>query len=186
MSRVALVASMLGVSLIALLSFWLWHSLGSFGQNQNQTSTQNQVGSLQSPPWTTTSEKPTVLGVSEEVFLPTTLYGLLNGMRRDASTTPFTINPILEITAQRALNQPDENQEDISQLAKNLGFSGRSVIQISVQGEKSSWNLFTALSNNSRNQMLLQSAVFSEAGAAILCQDDQTPECHALILLGEK
>lgn len=185
MKLVIYFASLVIIGVILLGILWGWKS----GQLAFISSFTHLLDSQTETPIPTASplSQPTsasVLGTSEEILLPTALYGLINGLRRENRQSQLQINHFLEQTAQRMLQQP-ASQSDPAELAQSLGFMGKSVSEVQTNSGHSSWDIFTVLQEDPRAALLLNSPTFSQIGAAIDCQSDRQPNCSLLLLLGE-
>lgn len=185
---VAALAAFLGI--FAGFYWWQFHELPSLRDAAQFTN--KQAAPLPSPSGTPTTTVPTtssqseVLGASQEYVLPSTLYGLINGQRRDIGAGVLTVNTALEATAQRLILIRETEQRDPAELAKSLGFSGSEVVTTQVRSESSAWDAFTQLQADQRADLLIKSKTFTDIGAALICDDSQDPACTTVVILGTR
>lgn len=183
---VAAIAAFIGI--FTGFYWWQFHELPDFGTVSDGTTSSTDTA-LSSTPQTVTlppaSSSPEVLGTSSEYVLPSTLYGLINGLRRDLNIGIMAVNPALEATAQRLILTADTPQ-DPTELAKSLGFPGKEVVTVQVHSGASAWEAFTQLQEDQRAELLLKSKTFTDIGAALLCDENRDPTCTTLTILGAR
>lgn len=171
--------------------WWQFHELPSLRDAAQLTNTRvaPTPSSSTTPAATTlpsTSSQSEVLGISQEYVLPSTLYGLINGLRRDTAAGVLAVNTALEATAQRLILAQETEQQDPAELAKSLGFSGSEVVITQVRSESSAWDAFMQLQADQRADLLLKSKTFTDIGAALICDDTHDPACTTIVILGTR
>lgn len=135
----------------------------------------------------TTNPETDVLGATTQAYvLPSTLYNLINGERRELNAGTLSINSALESAAQRILIMGTQEGQDPLTVAKTLGYSGTDVVLTQVSSEASAWAAFIQLHADARADMLLKSKTFTDVGAALICDDNRDPACSTLVLLGTR
>ncbi len=187
-------------SFVALVAFagiftgfywWQFHELPSFGQ-AGGTSEPPSITPTNpvSVPLASVSPQPSptaaVLGANSEYVLPSTLYGLINGLRRDIGTGVLIINPVLETTAQRLILAASDNPQDPAELAKKLGFQGKDVVLLQANSGASAWEAFSQFQADQRAEMLLKSKTITDIGAALVCEENANSRCTTYVILGTR
>jgi len=172
--------------------WWQFHELPRFGQaatSQSRSFAHDGPVDVNLPTVTalpSATPAAAVLGANSEYVLPSTLYGLINGLRRDLGAGVLVINPVLETTAQRLILAASDNPQDPAELAKKLGFQGKEVVLLQVNSGASAWEAFSQILADQRSEMLLKSKTITDIGAALVCDEDANSSCATFVILGTR
>ncbi len=131
---------------------------------------------------------PLVLGLqtgSTSISLAT-LYGLINGDRRDQHSAVLQVHHLLEKAAEEIhqnRSHPELAVVDDDAVLKQSGYSARTFTILTATAIESDWAAIKFWQQDPRQSLLLRSNAFSEMGLSVLCDVQRASSCSVLLIL---
>lgn len=134
----------------------------------------------------TATPQATGLQAASSPVIADTLYGLINGARRDQGRSILTVSQTLEqaaaeLNASRSLAPVGDAPDEAMTIEKN-GYDASSFTVLEATAA-STWQVLQSWQQDPRSDLLLTSATFTEMGLSIICNAQMNGTCDVLLIL---
>lgn len=137
----------------------------------------------------TDQTKTKILGLQTKSsdITPGTLYGLINGARRDKKAAALVVSQVLEqvaLTVNTSRSNPDVIQlPEAESIIRNQGYDVAHFAILEARRIDSNWAALNYWQKDPRDELLLQSTAFQDMGLSVLCNPEASTECTVLLIL---
>lgn len=118
-----------------------------------------------------------------------TVYGLINGARRDQNKSPLVASRELERAAEILLQNTQEQSSaapvDATSVIAQNNYEAKTHSALIATAPASNWDILTTLQKDPRQELLLLSTAFTEMGGAANCTQ-RRGTCVVIILLASR